>query len=372
LKHTLQTAFIGLFILSLAIGTVSGCVAQTDSSENKGWLEFQWTEADSLFQRDKFWVGGDGAYSTDLGNDRILWLFGDSWIDPSGKASRQGATMVSNSLAIQHGADPSSARAQFYWKEVLPGKTEAFFPDSEGKRFWPGNGIRVGDHLLLFLMVVQGTDSGLGFEVTDWKAVLVTNPDDPPPDWNMKWLDTPKNQWRIVVGSGGILSKDGYIYSYGAQEPGPKHDIFLSRWSEKDIMLGQMNKLEWWTGKGWTSNDDQEAQPQPVLREAQTEVTVHFDPNLGGYREVQTVGFGAASLTSRTSPNLTGPWSESDTLFTPEQVNFPRIMIYQGKAHPHLEGADLILTYSTNSFDFNDHFSQDWLYFPRFVRINNR
>lgn len=38
-------------------------------------------------------------------------------------------------------------------------------------------------------------------------------------------------------------------------------------------------------------------------------------------------------------------------------------------AHPHMTGADLVLTYSTNSLDFGDQFREDWLYFPRFVRL---
>jgi hypothetical protein len=45
-------------------------------------------------------------------------------------------------------------------------------------------------------------------------------------------------------------------------------------------------------------------------------------------------------------------------------------MIYQGKAHPELEGAELVVTYGTNSFEFGDHLTQAWLHTPRFVRVN--
>ena len=62
-----------------------------------------WPEADRLFRGDLRWVGGDGAYSVDLGNDRILWLFGDSFIAAaSGDGSKR---MVRNSVAIQTGRD---------------------------------------------------------------------------------------------------------------------------------------------------------------------------------------------------------------------------------------------------------------------------
>jgi hypothetical protein len=67
---------------------------------------------------------------------------------------------------------------------------------------------------------------------------------------------------------------------------------------------------------------------------------------------------------------MTGPWSVPDTVFSPAQNLFPRIMIYQGKAHPHLAGAELVVTYCTNSFEFEDHLREPWLYFPRFARID--
>jgi hypothetical protein len=45
-------------------------------------------------------------------------------------------------------------------------------------------------------------------------------------------------------------------------------------------------------------------------------------------------------------------------------------MIYQGKAHPYLTGADLILSYSTNSLDFQNLIDDDAIYYPRFVRLS--
>jgi len=66
-----------------------------------------WREADDLFRGDGYWMGADVASTVDLGGDRILWLFGDTWIDPSGAGTRQGARMVSNSVAIQTDGAPS-------------------------------------------------------------------------------------------------------------------------------------------------------------------------------------------------------------------------------------------------------------------------
>ncbi len=46
-------------------------------------------------------------------------------------------------------------------------------------------------------------------------------------------------------------------------------------------------------------------------------------------------------------------------------------MIYAGKAHPGLRGADLIASYATNTFDFTRQVADTTLYFPRFVRLRH-
>jgi hypothetical protein len=360
----------GILLAISALGlTTTGC--DRGASTEAAWLAFEWPEADSLFRRDGSWVGADGAYSVDLGKGRVLWLFGDTWIDPTGRGRRQGASMVSNTLGIQQGYDPSRAAIRFFWRTSSDGVPGAFFPDSGNHRLWPGHGVRLGDHLLLFLMVVEPRSGGLGFEVADWEAVLVSNPDEDPAHWNMAPLDTPPNRLRVIVGSGGVLRDSGYLYAFSAQEPTAQHDVYLVRWPENEVLLGRLDGMQWWggDGEGWVSNRDEGPPAQPVFGDGQTEFTVHHDPHSRAFVEVQTMGFGPAAVVRRNAPRLTGPWSVPDTVFVPAQTRFPRIMIYQGKAHPWLQGAELVVTYSTNSFEFADHLTEPWLYYPRFVRL---
>jgi hypothetical protein len=361
-----RNVLVATFSLCL---TLTGCGKGADSEA--AWLAFDWPAADSLFQRDGSWVGADGAYSVDLGDGRVLWLFGDTWIDPTGRGQRRGASMVSNTVGIQQGYDPSRATVRFFWRTMADGVPGAFFPDSGDVRYWPGHGVRLGDQLLLFLMAVESRSGGLGFEVADWDAVLVSNPDEDPAVWEMTRLDTPSNRLQVIVGSGGVLRDGGYLYAFGAQEPTAQHDVYLARWREEEVLLGRLDGMEWWGGdqEGWGSKGDEESRAQPVFGDGQTEFTVHYDPRSRAFVEVQTAGFGPAAVVRRTAPRPTGPWSTPDTVFIPAQIQFPRIMIYQGKAHPWLEGAPLVLTYSTNSFEFADHVTQPWLYYPRFVRL---
>lgn len=44
-------------------------------------------------------------------------------------------------------------------------------------------------------------------------------------------------------------------------------------------------------------------------------------------------------------------------------------MIYAAKAHPELEGADLALTYATNTFQPGELATDSTIYYPRFVHL---
>ncbi len=336
------------------------------------WRASPWPEADLLFRRDPHWVGGDGAYSIDLGKGRILWLFGDSVIDPSGSRSRQsaGAKMIGNSIAIQKGRDPGTAGMRFFWKTGADQSPAAFFPDAGKDRFWPGNGIRLRDRLLIFLMRVKSTATGLGFEVCGWEAVLVQNPDDNPPDWKISRLRTPANKLGVIVGSAGVLSDGGFIYAYGSKEPGGT-STYLVRWPESEAVNGDLSRISWWDGRKWTDSEPPANNlSAPVIHKAGSEFTVQRDPLTHKFLLVQCVGFGPADLAMRQADHLVGPWPEPVPFYRPPEFGKPRIMIYQGKAHPGLTGADLVLTYSTNSFDLQNLLKDADIYYPRFVRIS--
>lgn len=347
----------------------SGCVPGTGRTLPELREAVDWPEADRLFRRDRHWVGGDGAYSIDLGRGRVLWLFGDSWIDPEGQGDRSGAVMVSNAVAIQHGYDPSAARAEFFWGGSGPEGPLPFFPDFGDGKYWPGHGVRIGDTLLLFLMEVRPSGTGLGFSVSGWRTVLVGNPDDSPADWRLAWPRLPEAPRGVVVGSGGVLRSGEHLYAFGAREPGPGQDVYLARWPEEDAALGRLERPEWWAGpgRGWATAAQES--PVPVFGDGQSEFTVHRDPGTGVFHEYQTDGFGAAVVIRRTAAAPEGPWSRKDTVYVPPEGRFSRVLIYQGKAHPHLRGAELVLTYSTNSTELGDHFREPWLYYPRFVRL---
>jgi hypothetical protein len=331
-----------------------------------------WPEADALFRSDQNWVGSDDAYSIDLGNGRVLWLFGDTFITYDPRRSRQGSIMIRNSIAVQTGYDPSTAQMDFYWPLVdyLP---RSFFPERGDLWYWPGHGVRLEDRVIVFLMVVRKASGGLGFATEGWAAVKLTGIDGPPEEWELTWLDTPANDFGVLI-SGGAMREGDYVYVYSVQEP--SHDIYLVRWPVTEVLADDLARPQWWTGDevGWVVQGDLAALPAPLYTGGQTEFTVHHDPALQQYLGIQTVGFPQADLAFRLAPAPTGPWSAATTFHRPEEYDIEDVMIYAGKAHPELEGegADLILTYATNSLSQTNLMSDNRLYYPRFLKAHFR
>ena len=329
-----------------------------------------WREADQLFQRDPHWVGGDGASSVVLGDGRILWLFGDSWIDPTGTRTRQGAQIIRNSVAIQTGTNPATASLQFYWRRAADGSPAPIIPDEGDEGQWFGNGVRVGDRLVLFLNRVRNTTAEPGFESAGWAAWLVENPDADPSEWRVVRLTTPANPLGVVVGFGAVLRQGEYVVAFGSQDPVKSHPIYAVRWPAQQVGQGNLANPEWWAGDrlGWVP-DTSPATRQRIFEDGQSELTIHRDPATERFLAFQTQGYGPADVMIRAAPTLTGPWTQPKMIYRPSDYYRPNVMIYSAKAHPELTGADLVLTYSTNTFEFAEHFTDAQIYYPRFVRL---
>jgi hypothetical protein len=331
-----------------------------------------WRDADRLFRGDPHWVGADVASTVDLGDGRILWLFGDTWIDPSGTGTRRGARMVSSSVAIQTGTDPSTAAIAFSWGRDGRGGPASFIPDPEGERLWFGTGVLVDDRLVLFMSRIITTNTGLGFESVGWTAFLVENPDAAPSAWQVRPLETPANPLGIDLGFAAVSRLGEYVYAFGSPNPIKSHPIYAARWPVDEVRRGDLQHPEWWAGDltGWVP-DSSGAPRWPLFEQGQSELSIHRDPVTGQFLAVHTQGFGAADVMVRSAPALTGPWTAPRMLYRPAEYYLPDIMIYAAKAHPELSGADLVVTYATNSFDFGRVAADSLLYYPRFVRLTS-
>ena len=337
------------------------CLVLLIASAMKAQTATSWPEADKLFHTDPRWLGADAAFSVDLGNNRVLWLFGDTWIAHPGSHSRRDASFLHNTVAIQNGYDPSHASINFYWRSTQSDPHE-ILPNEGDVWMWPGAGIRAGNSLILFAWRTTSDKSkdSLGFKGVGWNAYLVNNPDDEPTAWTLKKI---AQQDDDVTMTCTVLRQGKFVYLFG--QGGKGRDLYVARATAQHLEQGHLDPLAWWTGNSWNGT---RTTRQPILHDVDTETSIQPDPSGSGFIEINSQGFGASDIVMRRAPSITGPWTAPKIIYRPPESDGPDAFVYAAKSHPELRGADLILTYATNGF--TDATTDDLTrYFPRFVRV---
>jgi hypothetical protein len=333
----------------------------------------QWPAADGIFQNDPSWIGSDAAYSVDLGNARVLWLFGDTFVAKDSTRSRSNAWFVRNSVGIQSGGyDPSAAKVAFSWK-TNAGAASSFFPESGTNWFWPLGGVRLPTRLVLFLLEESQTGQGaFGFQAVGTKVVFVTNPDADPSSWNV--VDGNLPAFAFPIAFGAAVAHDGaYVYAFGDEEPGD-HSVYVARFDAGALDAGDASSPLFFANGAWVPPS---ASAPPAifpssgsLDNPPTEFSVQQRAD-GTWLAVHSIGFGATQIAVRTAPAPEGPWTTPCAAFTPPEASRSNVIEYAAKAHPELQTGTpdaLVITYATNSTDLATLANDMTIYFPRFVR----
>lgn len=342
------TGFVGAQTISLPL-TKTAKVIEIDNA---------------LFKNDNFWRGADGAATVELSNGRILWLFSDSFIDPKGRGHRSRSKMINNSIAIQDNQTLEKSNLTFYYKRNNK-NPKSYFELAGDNWFWTGHGIIVKDKLVIFLFEEKETHTGIGFEAVGWHIAIIDNPNEMPNRWDIKYVKGP-DTYGVIVGSSAVLKDSTYVYAYGVQEPGT-HEVYLLRMEIDRLILGDLDNPEWWVDNRWTKDVSEEPKSS-VLFTGQTEFSVHFDSVLNKYIQIQTYGFGAASVGYRLADQLQGPWSEPVIIYTPV-LNDPGDFVYSANAHPELVSDGIIISYNINTSDFRNLLNNEDIYFPKLIKL---
>lgn len=322
-----------------------------------------YTEDNSLFTQDKTWRGADGAASIDLGNDKILWLFSDTFIDPQATGNRTNSRMIRNSIAIQEGNDLEDAKITFYYKGTQK-KPKSFFELPGETWFWTGHGTLINDTLIIFLFEEKSPKGG-GFEAIGWYVAIIENPFDNPLNWNIEYVRGIET-YGVIIGSSAVLKDEDYIYAYGVTEPAT-HETYLLRMPLDKLIVGDITHLEWWIEGDWKIRTKELPVPAPLFI-GQTEFSVHYEQYLQKYIQIQTYGIGHASLGYRLAEKPEGPWSDAIIFYKPGREN-PKDFIYSANAHPEITTDGILITYNINNSDFGELVRNEDIYFPKLIRM---
>jgi hypothetical protein len=367
-------------------------------------------EWNAVFDRHDGWTGADGAGTVDLGDGRVLWLFGDTWIGSIRGGKRMpGATMVNNSIAVHsigHGASgraPDPKNVQFYWGQkdtdgrptawVAPPKTGA---GREHQWYWPtGGGLAVrtpaGSHrLFVFFFRVQTNPKGKGvwtFTVLGTTLGVVDNLAESPERWKVKLFDVPHSlrsvlprsksadaemTWGMTACLDPESSKDGAQRAliFGIRKTGLLNDaLVLAR-----APAAAVEQFDQWTfyarNNSWLSAA-REAAPlangmvsefsiEPVRCDKQAEwLLVQSEPLLG------------KRIFVRLAPKPEGPWSAPKAVALVPDVDRNRAYFtYAAKGHAvYSRPGEVLITYLVNSNQFADLVTDTAIYRPQFLRF---
>jgi len=364
-KHILR--FIGFFAILL----IAACASQPHIS-----VEVL-PDYNALFERRDGWTGADGAYTVKLSDNRILWLFGDTWYGEVRGGRHVDAVIINNSIAIQRGRIPPAVSVKFFTGLTPTGNPRAFVrPDDNRAWFWIYDGIRVGKGLYLCLVQLERTADrrSFGFKIVGSQLGHVANPGDAPANWRLARHRIPWGHFSAtgdtLFGS-SLLKADKHIYIYGTTEDVDgeirRKSMILARVPETE--LDQFDRWRFYSAGKWSTDFNTTSS---LCSDMANEFSVSYLPAIGKYIVVYSEKGFSKNITMRLAPDPWGPWSAARRIYAcPEADRSEDVFCYAAKGHPDLSSApdEIIITYVANSLDFAQVAADATLYRPRFLRV---
>jgi len=365
---------INRFIILCTLLLLASCVSQPRISVHV------LPEYDALFNRSAGWTGADGAYTVDLSEGRILWLFGDTWYGEIRDGHHHNAVIVNNSIGIQRGKSPPNAVVSFYSGKAPSGKPLAFIRPADGRGwFWIYDGVRVGKGLYLFLVRLERTADrqSFGFKIIGSQLAQLINPAGSPENWRWLQQNIPWSRFSAtgdtLFGS-SVLKENQFIYIYGTTEivngEMRRKSMILAR--VPATQLGQFDRWRFYSGGQWEADFNKSS---GLCSDMANEFSVSFLAAIGKYVLVYSEKGISKNIVVRFAPEPWGPWSEPRRIYAcPEADRSTNVFCYAAKGHPDLSDApdELIVTYVANSLDFEKVAADATLYRPRFLRVRFR
>ena len=361
------TQVICLFFLLLVTGCVVQPAVRVDALAG----------FDALFDNHKGWTGADGDYSISLTDDLTLWFFGDTWMGDIRDGEHVNATIVNNTVAIQHGLSPSKASVEFYFGRTPAGKPGAFIRPADGRGwFWIYHGVLTRQGLYLFLVQIERTaePSGSGFKIIGTWLGYVVNFKDPPDQWQIDQHRIPWGDFSSSVATffgSWVLKQGPWLYVYGTTEDvvdGFHHKyMIVARVAEN--RLSEFDQWRFYVKGNWSPDF---TKAERLCAGMANEYSVSFLPSLEKFIVVYNENGSSRNIAARFASQPWGPWSPPADLYQCPEMSWGKdILCYAAKGHPELSITpdELIVTYVANSTDFYKMAADARLYRPRFIRV---
>ena len=313
------------------------------------------------------WYGGDGAYSIRLDDERVLWLFGDTFVaDREGRPDRVGMPVVLGTTLAVSTCDAEGAFQIRYWLKKKNGRFVSSFGD--GEWLWPQDPFLVERTLYVPLVAVTADPQRQGpfpFKIAGHKLARIRDFGGADPNrWAVDYLDlTPDIPKEIKAFATTSVVSGPHVYFfplYGATRDGAAILGNILARIAVDRLNDPAPAVEYLGRDGQWRNGLDPATVKVVLDAAVSEMSVRYHPEAGKwvavYLALQNRG---DRMLYRTADALEGPWSAPGILLQPipELVpDSPRYdrnnFCYAGKEHrAFARKQTLVVTYVCNSYE---------------------
>lgn len=168
----------------------------------------------------------------------------------------------------------------------------------------------------------------------------------------------------------GALNPDGYIYVYGYRQHLGYRETILARVKAENMTT--FDDYEFYDGKGFTKDILKSA---PLFAHVSCEFSVseiREGRNKGKYISVFTYDTDTIYLAYSIGETPWGPFSKPQKFYRTPEVDYYKstTYTYNAKAHPHLsESKSILVSYNTNTYNFDHNMSNATIYHPRFVNL---
>lgn len=393
-------SFFSIFPLLLLLLIVSASICPSMASDKSlnqdpSFLCSRNWKLDSLFgpalgmtqKSPETYLGGDGFFTMDLGDGRILAIFGDTFIGNLEGLKRKLTRMVNNSCAIIN-LRPGST-AQVTSVDYFIGQGAPLFPaPGENFFYWPLDGFVSNGVLCLFAALIEKTgDQAFGFREAGNTLFLIKDFSSTPDKWKPQAVNVPWSRFSdkgyLMWGSSvtpSVSSAANELLIYGVWCREGKKRMVLARTGSLDradfsdwefLQRESTGELSWKGGKMFGNRGL--VSPTPLLDDISNEFSVHRAGKRGYMLVTTPVGM---------SPHIEARFSDSGS-FTeksaasalrlyrcPEHGLTKNIFTYSAKAvKPLCTDDKAVLVYFSNSFDFWEPLRDLRLYWPRFLDL---
>ena len=357
-------AAAGLFLLC---GLMRGGECQTAARSTPSVRSVE--NAGLLFTDNSAGVSGtDAGYSLPVGDKQTLWLFGDVFLLDNSPARSYNGFVSNCALLVPSGGGMAPLRNYTFLTDAKTGLARRVLSQEKeekaGLRYWPLGGWfdPKSKATYLYYERVRTTSAGgpFGFKV-EGHGLAAANAEKPE-EWKFNRLPTAPDQeiwWSpekdgSIYGSAVIAPPSGdFIYVVGEQNRDGKNRGKMARVPKAKISdraaYTYYSGSTLFSGSGFAphwSEDVSKAADVEGLDEFPNELSVSYNPYLGGYLAVHSIGINEKIRLSL-APNPWGPYRTIGEIGAPHRA-LAKAFCYAGKEHPELaqdNGRIIYLTY---------------------------